>query len=75
MTTIGNNIKSLREAAGMTQQDLAHESLVTISTIVKIEAGTTVKPNKATCHLIAAALGVTLNELFKEDANDNHAPN
>ena len=63
--TVGENIKRLREKAGMTQEDLAKVLGVTHSAISLIESdkrGINVKK----ADKIAAALGVTLNDLIKE---------
>ena len=63
--TVGMNIKRFREEAGMTQEDLAEKIGLTYSAISLIEndkRGINIKR----ADKIAAALGVTLNDLMDE---------
>lgn len=62
----GKRIKELREQAGMTQEDLAQAIGVTHSNVSQIESGDR-GLNVKKADKIAAALGVTLNDLMKEE--------
>ncbi len=62
---IASRLKELRAAAKMSQQYLAAKSGLSISVITKMEAGKNRDPRAATLVAIAAALGVTLDELVK----------
>ena len=61
-----NNIRSLRKAAGLTQEDLAQALGVTRQTIGLIESGN-YNPTLKLCVAICQALGKTLNDLFWEE--------
>jgi DNA-binding XRE family transcriptional regulator len=58
-----NRVRELREAAALTQADLAHQAEVTVGTISAIERGETV-PKITTALAIARALGVDVGALF-----------
>ena len=62
---IGENIKRLRLASGMSQDALSKKSDLAFHTISKIESGSTPDPRIDTVKKIANALGVTLDELMK----------
>jgi transcriptional regulator with XRE-family HTH domain len=49
---------------GLSQEDLAHEAGITISTLSLLERGRS-NPTWATVKAIAAGLGVSMNELVK----------
>ena len=61
-----NNIRSLRKAAGLTQEDLAQALGVTRQTINAIEKGD-YNPTIRLCIAICRALNRTLDELFWEE--------
>ena len=66
MTILGNNIKKLRNTAGMSITNLSDASGVGRSTISEIESGKAQNPKNNTISAIANALGVnigTLNEM------------
>lgn len=60
---IGSHIRSLREAAGLTQAGLARAIAKTTLSISKIERGK-VLPGLITLESIANALGISLRELI-----------
>ena len=59
---IGNRIRALREAKGISQQNFAHDCEIEKSNYHRIEAGNT-NPTIYTLHRIAFNLGITLSEL------------
>ena len=61
-----NNIRQLRKAAGLRQEDLAQALGVTRQTINAIEKGE-YNPTINLCRAICKALGKTLDELFWEE--------
>jgi transcriptional regulator with XRE-family HTH domain len=63
--TIGDNIKRLREQKGLSQQDLAELMNVTHGAVSLWESDKR-SMNVKQADKLAAALGVTLNELVKE---------
>jgi len=63
--TIGENIKRLREAKNMTQEDLAQILDVTSSNISQIESGDR-GLNISKAQKLAQALNTNLDELVKE---------
>lgn len=59
-----NNLRQLREAAGLTQFELAVKSGVTPATIGHIETGHVASPRHDTAARIATALGVRPEEIW-----------
>jgi transcriptional regulator with XRE-family HTH domain len=64
-STIGENIKKLRSAQGLSQEDLAKKSGVKYTTLTKIESGVIKTPSVLTAAKIAKALGVAIEHLIK----------
>ena len=62
---LGIKIQELRKQKGMTQEDLAEKTGLSVRTIQRIESGE-VDPRSYTLSQIAEALGVDLAELTKE---------
>jgi transcriptional regulator with XRE-family HTH domain len=60
---LGWRVKQLREAAGMSQQALAVAAGLSISVVTGLEQGTKADPRVSSVAAIAAALGVTVDEL------------
>lgn len=60
---IGQELKSLREAAGWTQRDLSSHSGVSQSTIKEIELGR--EPKSTTLFKLVAALGATTDHIYQ----------
>ncbi len=69
---IGNYIKEQRLQKGMTQEELALKSNITVRTIQRIESGE-VDPRYYTLQAIASVLEVDYNELVKIDMNVNES--
>lgn len=63
MTIIGENIKKLRERAGLSAKDLADKSEVGQSTISEIEMGKIKNPRSETLMKIAKTLNVSMDKL------------
>ena len=66
MPTIVNQIRDLRAAKGMTQQELADQVGVTRQTVIAIEQDK-YSPSLETAFKVALALGVTLEQCFQYD--------
>lgn len=62
----GVRLKKLREAQGMTQADLSEHSGIHRVTVARYEIGD-VSMSLENASKLAAALGVTVDELVKED--------
>jgi transcriptional regulator with XRE-family HTH domain len=67
---IKDRLKELRTAAGLSQQALAFRSGLSISTVVKLEAGHIPNPRVNTLKLLARALGTSLDRLAAMDEDD-----
>lgn len=63
---LGQKLQDARKKAGLTQQDLCQRAGLSYSTLAKIERGAIKSPSIFTIQSIAAALGVSLNELLGE---------
>ncbi len=61
---LGKRLQEARQTAGLTQQDLCHKAGLSYSTLAKIERGAIKAPSIFTIQSIAAALGLSLNELM-----------
>ena len=61
---MGYRIKEVREAAKMTQEQLAEKSGVSRGTICALENGSMRATTTRTLVLLAAALGVTVDKIF-----------
>ena len=68
---LGLKIQELRKLKGMTQEDLADKTGLSVRTIQRIESGE-VDPRSYTLNQIAEALGVEISELITEQENDQH---
>ena len=64
---IGENIRTLRQRKGLTQEQVAQQLGVTYQAVSKWENGTNT-PNIALLPEIAALFGVTIDVLFNQDA-------
>ena len=67
--TLGNRLRTCREQAGMTQQELANTTGIRRPNIARLERGANF-PNIATLQRIAVALSISLAELL----DDNERP-
>lgn len=61
---MGYRIKEIRESKGMTQTELAEKAGVARATIWKLETDDAAVTMTSTLQKIAAALGVTLEDIF-----------
>lgn len=61
---LGNRIQILRKEKGMTQEELAEKTGLSVRTVQRIENGE-VDPRSYTLHQIAEALGVDITDLTK----------
>lgn len=66
MPAIRNQIRELRAACGMTQQDLADKIGVTRQTVIAIEQDK-YSPSLETAFKVARVLGVSLEQCFQYD--------
>ncbi|MDP3794330.1 MAG: helix-turn-helix transcriptional regulator [bacterium] len=64
-STIGKTIRKYRQDKEMSQEALARAANLSLPTIVKIESGETPNPSIDTVKKLAAALGVSVDELLK----------
>ena len=62
-TRVTNSVRAVREAAGMTQAELARQVGVTRQTLIAIEQGR-YSPTLELAFQIARAFGVGLDEIF-----------
>jgi tetratricopeptide (TPR) repeat protein/transcriptional regulator with XRE-family HTH domain len=62
-TRLGGLLRSLRQRAMLTQEELAERSGVSVSTIAGLESGRTRAPRRGSVRLLAAALGLTGEQL------------
>lgn len=67
--TLGNNIKKYRKMFKLSQEDLAKKSNLSRNAIYNYENNKR-QPSIFTLNKIAAALGVTVNDLIKNDTID-----
>ncbi len=63
MSPIGPRIRELREAAALTQEDLAHQAGISTSTLSRTERGA-YQPRLDTLNKLAQALEVPIAELL-----------
>ena len=62
---LGRRLKACREAAGLTQADLAALSLKSVETISNFERGKTL-PSVRTLHVLAQHMGCSVADLFSD---------
>ena len=60
---LSQNIKRFRKDLHLSQEQLAHKSGITFSTLTKVESGNNTNPTLETLTKIADVLGVGLDEL------------
>jgi transcriptional regulator with XRE-family HTH domain len=63
MTLDANRLKRLRAGRGLTQEELAARAGLSVSLVMALEQGKRGNPRLDTLLKLAAALGVTLDEL------------
>lgn len=72
MSTVGDNIKRMREAANMSQNGLAKKAGIAQATLSAIERSTK-NPSVETVKLLAIALGCTTADLMGESPKTEKA--
>jgi len=65
MSTIGKNIKKLRQEKELSQDKLSKLADLSLNTVVKIELDESPNPTIETIQKIAKALGVSVDDLLK----------
>ena len=65
MSTIGKNIKRLRQAKGISQDKLSKLADLSLQTVVKMELDDKPNPTIETVQKIAKALDISLDDLIK----------
>ncbi|MEI8360788.1 MAG: helix-turn-helix transcriptional regulator [bacterium] len=65
MSTIGKNLKKLRELKGISQDRLSKLADISLNTIAKLELGENPNPTIDTLNKISKALGVKVDDLIK----------
>jgi len=66
MSTIGKNIKRLRQEKELSQDKLSKLADLSLNTVVKIELDESPNPTIETIQKIAKALGVSVDDLLKK---------
>lgn len=66
---LGKKLQLQRQKAGLTQQQLCHQTGLSYSTLAKIERGAIKSPSIFTIQQIATALGTSLDELIGHDSS------
>lgn len=66
---LGRRLKELRMKKGLTQEELAEKTGLSVTFVGLVERGINT-PSLETCNKIARALGVTLDELFYFQKDD-----
>lgn len=75
LSPLARNLRRLREGRGLSQDRLSKLADVSHNTIIKIEIGAIRSPTVDTAQKIARALGVTLDQLTKEQPSHERNPN
>jgi transcriptional regulator with XRE-family HTH domain len=71
--TLGERMTSLMEASGLNASELSARTDISVSYLSRIIQGEVVNPTIDFVMRIAAGLGVTENELLREDEGDKYA--
>ncbi len=66
MSTIGKNIKRLRQDKGLSQDKLSKLADLSLNTVVKIELDESPNPTIETIQRIAKSLDVSVDDLLKK---------
>jgi transcriptional regulator with XRE-family HTH domain len=74
LMSIAEKLLELREAAGLSQQDLAVAAGLSVSVVSKIEQGTNTDPRLNTLKALARALNVGIDVLAELDQPDAEEP-
>ena len=65
MSTIGKNIKKLRQEKGISQDKLSKLADISLNTVVKIELDQSPNPTLETIKKLAKALSISLDDLIR----------
>ncbi|MDP2704447.1 MAG: helix-turn-helix transcriptional regulator [bacterium] len=65
MSTIGKNIKRLRQAKGISQDKLSKLADLSLQTVVKMELDDKPNPTIETVQKLAKALDISIDDLMK----------
>ena len=65
MSTIGKNIKRLRQEKGISQDKLSKLADISLNTVVKIELDQSPNPTLETIQKLAKAFSVSLDDLIR----------
>jgi transcriptional regulator with XRE-family HTH domain len=60
---LGKKIREIREARGLTREDIVRMTRLTVSTLYKIETGRMKRPSFELISEIAKALNISMDEL------------
>ncbi len=66
MSTIGRNIKKLRNEQGISQDKLSKLADISLNTVVKLELDESPNPTLETIQKISSALNISIDELVKK---------
>ena len=66
MSTLGKNIKKIRQMKELSQDRLSKLADLSLNTVVKIELNESPNPTIGTIQKIAKALGVSVDDLLKK---------
>lgn len=66
MTSIGERVRTLRERAEMSQQELASKAGLSVSIVSQLERGRSADPRISTLRGLAKALNVSVHELIND---------
>lgn len=67
---IGDRLKELRKASGLTQQALATAAGLSMSLVIHLEAGRITDPRASTLRALAKALGTTVDGLLADGVEE-----
>lgn len=67
MASLAKSVKRRRKELGISQEEVARRSGVTLATVNRIEGGVQENPRFGTIKKLANGLGVTLSDLLRED--------
>jgi len=67
---LATRLRTLRSQRGLTQEQLAHQAQVAVSTLRKIESGHVIEPGYFTVLSLANALGIDLTDLTQYRVTD-----
>jgi transcriptional regulator with XRE-family HTH domain len=71
---LAGNLKTLRQAKGLTQQALASAAGISMSVVFQIEQGARGDPRISTVVALARALGVTMDQLVSNAPAEPASP-